>query len=105
MRTDLGVALGGLLLAVSLAAGCARRDRSIVYAQPGRVPAGGGHAMPAGEARGGGYAQPVCVQPSAAARCFTLKAALEMRAGSPRGHIQIPKGGQPGTTSLGRPTL
>jgi hypothetical protein len=29
----------------------------------------------------------------------------ELRVGNPRGHVQIPKGGQPGTTSPGRPTF
>ena len=73
---------GGAVLAAGLlvGGGCARRDRSVVYAQPEGAPRGGA---------GGG---------------LRVAADLEMRVGNPRGHIQIPKGGQPGTTSPGRPT-
>jgi hypothetical protein len=83
MRQDLMAWAGSALLVAGLVAGsgCARRDRSVVYAQPEGAPAGG---------TSGG--------------ALRVRAALEMRVGNPRGHIQIPKGGQPGTTSPGRPT-
>jgi hypothetical protein len=83
MRRTIVAWAGCALLTTSCLAGggCARRDRSIVYAQPEGVAAGGGS--------GGG---------------LSVGAAMEMRVGNPRGHIQIPKGGQPGTTSPDRPT-
>lgn len=66
------------LASVMPTAGCAKRDPSVALATP--VGSAGGSAL-------------------------RVTLALEGRVGSPSGHIQIPKGGQPGTTTLGRPTF
>jgi hypothetical protein len=146
MRTRRVVLLACALLAGTPAGGCARRDPSVLYAQPesARGPASAastavpaavteprarGSAPPAAvptagvptarsvvgypvapapvasEVRSAGYARPVCVGAADAGGRLRVTAALEMRVGNPRGHIQIPKGGQPGTTSPGRPTF
>jgi hypothetical protein len=98
------VSWAAFLVVSAAAPGCARRDTSVVYAQPvpaGAVRASGADVAPARmpvEARA-----VVAGVPGAPRNGWTLR--TEMRVGNARGHVQIPKGGQPGTTSPDRPTF
>ena len=99
--------LTALALAVA-AAGCARPlDPSVQFAEPvaprPQVPAtaaAGTTTVP--------VMRPTAVSPRAvvgAVPASGWRFEAEMRVGNPRGHVQIPKGGQPGTTSPGRPSF
>jgi hypothetical protein len=98
----------GLALAIAAAAtsGCARPlDPSVAYATP---VAPRPQAPPARSEAGYPVGQPTAVSPRAvvgAVPASGWRLDAEMRVGNPRGHVQIPKGGQPGTTSPGRPSF
>jgi hypothetical protein len=98
-------ALGGAVALLGLlSAACARPDPSVAFAQP--VPPRAAAASPPG---GPPAAMPVSPRAVVAAASpvpasgWRLRG--EVRVGNPRGHVQIPKGGGPGTTSPDRPTF
>lgn len=94
----------GLALAAALP-GCMRPEPSVAYAQPvgGAASAYASTAPMTRTTFGPTGVAPAEVVAGVPANGWRVR--TELRVGNPRGHVQIPKGGQPGSSSPGRPTF